>query len=63
MAFFPFGAGPRLCIGNHFAVAEMCFFVHAFFRRFHIASTGQTPNMLPLITLRPDKVVLDVHRL
>jgi len=63
MAFFPFGAGPRLCIGNHFAVAEMCFFVHAFFRRFNIAATGQTPNMLPLITLRPDKVVLDVHRL
>jgi len=61
MAFFPFGAGPRLCIGNHFAVAEMCFFVHAFFSRFTIASTGQTPDMLPLITLRPDKVVISMY--
>lgn len=59
-AFFPFGAGPRLCIGNNFAMAEMCFFVHAFFRRFKISSIGHTPEMLPLITLRPDKVVINV---
>jgi len=61
-AFFPFGAGPRLCIGNNFAMAEMCFFVHAFFRRFTISSTGQEPIMKPLITLRPDKVLLNVRR-
>lgn len=61
-AFFPFGAGPRLCIGNNFAMAEMCFFLHAFFKRFTIGSTGQTPVMVPLITLRPDKVVLNVQR-
>lgn len=63
LAFFPFGAGPRLCIGNNFAMAEMCFFTHAFFRRFSIASVGHTPNMLPLITLRPDKVLLYVQSL
>jgi cytochrome P450 len=62
IAFFPFGAGPRLCIGNNFAIAEMCFFVHAFFRRFSIASAGHTPNLLPLITLRPDGVLLQLHR-
>ncbi|MBN9383184.1 MAG: cytochrome P450 [Chitinophagaceae bacterium] len=59
-AFFPFGAGPRLCIGNNFAMAEMCFFTHAFFRRYNISSTGHVPNMLPLITLRPDKIFISM---
>jgi cytochrome P450 len=56
--FFPFGAGPRMCIGNNFAMAEMAFFLHAFFRKFEIEATNQVPEMKPLITLRPDKVVL-----
>lgn len=60
--FFPFGAGPRLCIGNNFAMAEMSFFLYAFLKEFRISPTEQVPNMKPLITLRPDKVVLNVHR-
>lgn len=58
--YFPFGAGPRMCIGNNFAMAEMSFFVFSFLQKFKIKSTGQTPEMKALITLRPDKVLLDI---
>jgi cytochrome P450 len=61
--FFPFGAGPRMCIGNNFAIAEMAFFLHAFFAKFTITPTIQSPQMKPLITLKPDKVVLNIARL
>jgi cytochrome P450 len=60
--FFPFGAGPRMCIGNNFAMTEMSFFLHRFFTKFSISSTGHIPEMKPLITLRPDKVILNVHQ-
>jgi cytochrome P450 len=58
--YFPFGAGPRMCIGNNFAMAEMAFFIFSFLQKFRIQSTGQIPELKPLITLRPDKVVLQV---
>lgn len=56
--FFPFGAGPRMCIGNNFAMAEISFFLHAFFRKFKLEATKQQPVMKPRITLRPDKIIL-----
>jgi len=60
--YFPFGAGPRMCIGNNFAMAEMSFFLFAFLKEFQIKPTEQVPEMKPLITLRPDKVLLGVER-
>lgn len=61
-SFFPFGAGPRMCIGNNFAIMEMCFFLHSFLQTFDIEKTGQVPILKPLITLRPDKVILKISR-
>ncbi len=62
-AYFPFGAGPRMCIGNNFAMAEISIFVHCFFKQFNILPTAQVPEMKPLITLRPDKVVLEINKI
>ncbi len=61
--FFPFGAGPRMCVGNHFAMTEMCFFLHAFLQAFQIQPAGQTPRMKALITLRPDEVILHIKKI
>ena len=61
--FFPFGAGPRMCIGNHFALAEMHFFLYTFLKEFKLEATDQVPEMTPLLTLRPDKILLKVSRL
>ena len=61
--YFPFGAGPRMCIGNNFAMAEMCFFLHEFLKVFTIKSTGEKVEMKPLITLRPKEVILNVQRI
>ncbi|RYY61010.1 MAG: cytochrome P450, partial [Chitinophagaceae bacterium] len=60
--FFPFGAGPRMCIGNNFAMTEMCFFLYSFFTKFNIKPAGQQPEMRPLITLRPNNVILNIQR-
>ena len=61
-AFYPFGAGPRLCIGNNFAMAEMTLFLQAIIHRFDISPTGVVPSIRPLVTLRPDNVVLKLRR-
>lgn len=58
--YFPFGAGPRLCIGNNFAMAEMTVFLQAMIQRFDIRPTLTPPRIKPLVTLRPDQVVLDI---
>ena len=61
-AYYPFGAGPRLCIGNNFAMAEMAIFLQALIHRFEISPGSIVPGMKPLVTLRPDRVILKVSR-
>ncbi|SHG57257.1 Cytochrome P450 [Chryseolinea serpens] len=58
--YYPFGAGPRLCIGNNFAMAEMVIFLQSFIQMFHVEPGNIEPNIKPLVTLRPDKVMLKV---
>jgi cytochrome P450 len=53
-AYLPFGAGPRGCIGNQFAMVEAQLIVSAIAQRYRIdLLAGQRIRPEPLITLRP----------
>lgn len=54
-AYFPFGGGPRVCIGNHFAVMEAVLILAAISQRFKInlAQDHRPVIPFPSITLRP----------
>lgn len=51
--YFPFGAGPRMCIGNGFAVYEMILTVYSLLKKYAIKSVEKDIQIAPLITLKP----------
>lgn len=51
--FYPFGAGPRMCIGAGFAMYEMCLAISYIIKKYKVVSVGNTVNFNPLITLKP----------
>ncbi len=53
-AYLPFGGGPRLCIGNNFALMEMQIAVAQLIRHFKFELVEeQTIEAMPLVTLQP----------
>lgn len=57
-AYLPFGLGPRVCLGQHFAVLEMTLIAAMLVQRYRLAPT-QEPMPVPRlnVTLRPDSPV------
>lgn len=60
--FAPFGAGPRMCIGNNFAMYEMILTVAEMVKRYTISTAEKEVSIKPLITLKPKGVLLKFEK-
>jgi cytochrome P450 len=57
-AYFPFGGGQRVCIGNTFALMELPLVLATIAQRFRFALTpGLTVRPRPQLTLQPDRPI------
>jgi cytochrome P450 len=61
-AYMPFGSGPRVCIGAHFALMEAHLLLATIAQRISLERADRVPRPQPLITLRPDRLPMKVRR-
>jgi len=58
LTYMPFGAGARMCIGNHFAMMEMQLLLARLIRHFDFDVVSKEPiDFIPLITLKPKNAI------
>jgi cytochrome P450 len=62
-AYFPFGGGPRLCIGNSFALMETALVLATVAQRYRLELVPEHPVVpWPSLTLRPKHGIKVVMR-
>lgn len=59
--YFPFGAGPRMCIGNNFAMYEMVLAIAEIIEKYKISEKKTPIEIKPLITLKPKNAILEFN--
>lgn len=52
-AYMPFGAGPRVCIGNAFAMTEAVIILAVILQKLRFRTIDKTPQPIMRVTLRP----------
>jgi cytochrome P450 len=60
--YYPFGAGPRMCIGNAFATYEMIMVIASLVKKYRISTKMDFVEINPMITLKPKEVKLSFHK-
>lgn len=60
--YFPFGAGPRKCIGNNFAMFEMIIAVSELVSNYKMHPKFNAIDITPLITLKPKNALLTFEK-
>lgn len=61
-AWFPFGGGPRVCVGTRFATVEAVLILAVLARRFELDVDAGDIHPVPSLTLQPDREVLATVR-
>jgi hypothetical protein len=54
--YYPFGAGPRMCIGNNFAMYEMVLTIARVLKKYRMTTDVEEIEINPLISLKPKAV-------
>ncbi|MCF6347390.1 MAG: cytochrome P450 [Flavobacteriaceae bacterium] len=57
--YYPFGAGPRMCVGNNFAMYEMILTIAEIVKKYRVTTPLEKIKINPLITLKPKEVPLN----
>lgn len=60
--YFPFGAGPRKCIGNNFAMYEIILVLNQLLKDFKIIKVKDDIEIFPLISLKPKNAILKFEK-
>ena len=58
-SYLPFGVGPRVCVGAHFASTEATIVLAKLIKRFHVELADDTPvNPIAVLLAAPDRLAL-----